>query len=164
MVWSSCISSTRRRSCRFGSRWRRFRLDSFFALFWTHCVIGHHYISIDKTHASQFLIANSIVSCYIVILRLWKVSKRCVGLYKCCLKLFFIPLLVAICIGFGLLADFHYWKIAFKENDHKFCDPIIFYMAYGLNIIDYIIFLGYAITIVSNYYCSHEIYCCGEIV
>ena len=37
-------------------------------------------------------------------------------------------------------------------------------MAYGLNIIDYIIFLGYAITIVSNYYCSHEIYCCGEIV
>ena len=107
MVWSSCISSTRRRSCRFGSRWRRFRLDSFFALFWTHCVIGHHYISIDKTHASQFLIANSIVSCYIVVLRLWKVSKRCVGLYKCCLKLFFIPLLVAICIGFGLLADFH---------------------------------------------------------
>ena len=71
---------------------------------------------------------------------------------------------MAICIGFGLLADFHYWKIAFKENDHKFCDPIIFYMAYGLNIIDYIIFLGYAITIVSNYYCSHEIYCCGEIV
>ena len=118
----------------------------------------------DKTHASQFLIANSVVSCYIVILGLWKVSKRCVGLYKCCLKLFFIPLLVAICIGFGLLADFHYWKIAFKENDYKFCDPIIFYMAYGLNIIDYIIFLGYAITIVSNYYCSHEIYCCGEIV
>ena len=71
---------------------------------------------------------------------------------------------MAICIGFGLLADFHYWKIAFKENDYKFCDPIIFYMAYGLNIIDYIIFLGYAITIVSNHYCSHEIYCCGEIV
>ena len=70
-------------------------------------LIGHHYISIDKTHASQFLIANSIVSCYIVVLGLWKVSKRCVGLYKCCLKLFFIPLLVAICIGFGLLADFH---------------------------------------------------------
>ena len=115
-------------------------------------LIGHHYISIDKTHASQFLIANSVVFCYIVVLGLWKVSKRCIGLYKCCLKLFFIPLLVAICIGFGLLGDYHYWKVAFKENDYKFCDPIIFYMAYGLNIIDYIIFLGYAITIVSNYY------------
>ena len=33
-------------------------------------LIGHHYISIDKTHASQFLIANSVVFCYIVILGL----------------------------------------------------------------------------------------------
>ena len=102
--------------------------------------------------------------CLLFILGLFKVSKRCVNPYKCCLTLFFIPLVVAICIGFGLLADFHSWNIAYNEKDYKFCDPFIFIFAYGLNIIDYFIFSGYAITAIINHYCSRAIYCCGEIV
>ena len=130
----------------------------------TQLLLGHHYVQIDKTHASRFLIANGVVYCYLFILGLFKVSKRCVNPYKCCLTLFFIPLVVAICIGFGLLADFHSWNIAYNEKDYKFCDPFIFIFAYGLNIIDYFIFSGYAITVIINHYCSRAIYCCGEIV
>ena len=127
-------------------------------------LLGIHYIKIDKTHASRFLIANSVVYLYLFILGLCKVSKRCVSPYKCCLTLLLLPLLVAICIGFGLLADFHSWNSAYNKTDYKFCDPFIFMFAYILNICNYFIFLVYAIDKIANHYCSREIYCCGEIV
>ena len=139
----------------------------------TQLLLGNHYIALDKTNASRFLIANAIVYFYLLILGFCKVSKRCVGFYKCCFGIFIIPLVCALGIGIAVFVDSNAWSIAYMKEDYKYCNPVIFTVAYGLNVINYFIFAAYMINRILNHFgqglttstnSSRAIYCCGELV
>ena len=144
------------------------------ALPFTQILMGHHTLPKYKTNASSFLIANGVVHFNLLIRILCKLSKTCINCYKCSLAILIIPEIAALGIGIGLLIDFNSWRHAYTEEDYKYCDPWIFYPAYGLNIGNFIIFTGYLVNAIINHFerglsttpnaASQEIYCCGEIV
>ena len=139
-------------------------------------IAGTHYNYKDKTHASMFLVSNSITYFFLLGVAYCKISERncrCKA-GKCFSTIAILPITATIVIGFFMFADYSGWSHALTPEDPKYCNAIIFYMAYILNISNYFILTGYIIMMVLNHFgCglsldppegNTALFCCSDVI
>ena len=138
-------------------------------------IAGTHYKESDRSHASVFLISNSVTTFYVLVVAYCKISeKKC----ECKASNFFcglsiVPIFVTFTIGFFVFHDFSTWSKALSSEDPKYCHPLIFWAAYVFNICNYLLITGYIIMKILNFFGfgltlsppkkTTSIFCCRDV-